>query len=58
MTADTALRLARHFGTSGRFWLNLRARYDLGLPVPGRHQMAASVWGIVGMTLGVMVGTR
>jgi addiction module HigA family antidote len=29
VTADTALRLARHFGTSGRFWLNLQARYDL-----------------------------
>ena len=29
VTADTALRLARHFGTSARFWLNLQARYDL-----------------------------
>ena len=29
VTADTALRLARHFGTSERFWLNLQARYDL-----------------------------
>ena len=28
-TADTALRLARYFGTSERFWLNLQARYDL-----------------------------
>ncbi len=27
--ADTALRLARYFGTSERFWLNLQARYDL-----------------------------
>jgi hypothetical protein len=26
---DTALRLARYFGTSERFWLNLQARYDL-----------------------------
>lgn len=26
ITADTALRLARHFGTSERFWLNLQAR--------------------------------
>ena len=29
ITADTALRLARYFGTSDRFWLNLQARYDL-----------------------------
>ena len=29
VTADTALRLARFFGTSAQFWLNLQARYDL-----------------------------
>lgn len=29
VTADTALRLARYFGTSARFWLNLQAQYDL-----------------------------
>lgn len=29
ITADTALRLARYFGTSERFWMNLQARYDL-----------------------------
>jgi antitoxin HigA-1 len=29
VTADTALRLARYFGTSERFWLNLQSRYDL-----------------------------
>lgn len=29
ITADTALRLARFFGTTDRFWLNLQARYDL-----------------------------
>ena len=28
ITADTALRLARYFGTSERFWLNLQTRYD------------------------------
>lgn len=31
ITADTALRLARFFGTSERFWLNLQMRYDLEL---------------------------
>ena len=29
ITADTALRLARYFGTSERFWMNLQMRYDL-----------------------------
>lgn len=29
ITADTALRLARYFGTTERFWLNLQARFDL-----------------------------
>ena len=29
ITADTALRLARYFGTSERFWLNLQSGYDL-----------------------------
>ena len=29
ISADTALRLSRYFGTSERFWLNLQARYDL-----------------------------
>ena len=29
VTADTALRLARYFGTTDLFWLNLQTRYDL-----------------------------
>jgi addiction module HigA family antidote len=29
ITADTALRLSRYFGTSDRFWLNLQVRFDL-----------------------------
>lgn len=29
LTANTALRLARFFGTTERFWLNLQTRYDL-----------------------------
>ena len=29
ITADTALRLARYFGTSERFWMNLQTRHDL-----------------------------
>ena len=29
ITADTALRLSRYFGTSSHFWMNLQANYDL-----------------------------
>ncbi len=29
ITADTALRLSRYFGTTERFWMNLQTRYDL-----------------------------
>jgi len=29
ISADTALRLARYFGTTERFWLNLQGRFDL-----------------------------
>ena len=29
VTADTALRLGRYFGTSEQFWLNLQSHYDL-----------------------------
>lgn len=29
ITVDTAMRLARYFGTSPQYWLNLRSAYDL-----------------------------
>jgi addiction module HigA family antidote len=29
VSADTALRLARYFGTSAEFWMNLQAMHDL-----------------------------
>jgi addiction module HigA family antidote len=29
ITADTALRLARHFGTSADFWMNIQKNYEL-----------------------------
>lgn len=29
VTADTALRLSRYFGTTEGFWLNLQTRFDL-----------------------------
>jgi addiction module HigA family antidote len=31
ITADTALRLGKYFGTSPQFWLNLQTAYDLAL---------------------------
>jgi len=31
ISANTALRLGRYFGTSERFWLNLQGQYDLDM---------------------------
>lgn len=31
VTADTALRLAKYFGGSAQFWLNLQSTYELRL---------------------------
>lgn len=31
ITADTALRLARYFGTSPQYWLNLQTHHDLAV---------------------------
>lgn len=30
VTADTAIRLGKFFGTSAQFWLNLQSQYELG----------------------------
>jgi addiction module HigA family antidote len=46
VTADTALRLARFFGTSARFWLNLQTAYDLDVErdrLAGRLQKEVTV---------------
>lgn len=43
ITTDTALRLARFFGTSERFWLNLQDRYDIELE---RDRLAEALDGI------------
>ena len=40
VTADTALRLARYFGTSAALWMNMQARYDLEVAEDG---MAAAI---------------
>ena len=31
ITADSALRLARYFGTSAQMWMNLQAKYELAM---------------------------
>jgi len=31
ISAETALRLGRYFGTGAQFWMNLQARYDLAV---------------------------
>ena len=40
ITADTALRLARHFGTSADFWMNLQRDYELLLT---RHKSSKTI---------------
>jgi addiction module HigA family antidote len=40
ITADTALRLARYFGTSAELWMGLQADFDLRL---ARHEKAVVI---------------
>src|SRR2546422_76817 len=40
MTADTALRLSRYFGTSADFWMNLQTAYELDV---ARQQIGKAV---------------
>ena len=42
VSADTAARLARYFGTSAEFWLNLQAVYDLKT-LPAARAIAAEI---------------
>ena len=46
ITADTALRLSRFFGTSPAFWMNLQQSYDLRLAArnPGKDIRAIKPW--------------
>lgn len=39
VSADTALRLARVFGTTPDFWLNLQKRYDLDVALDARDDL-------------------
>jgi addiction module HigA family antidote len=38
ISADTALRLARYFNTTPKFWLNLQASYDLAIASDARSE--------------------
>ncbi len=44
ITAETALRLARYFGTTADFWIGLQARYELDV---ARRNCGAALAGIV-----------
>ncbi|MGE5411368.1 MAG: HigA family addiction module antitoxin [Clostridiales bacterium] len=39
ITADTALRLAKYFGTSENFWINLQSHYDLEIQKDKIHKI-------------------
>lgn len=41
ITADTALRLARYFSTTPKFWLNLQTSYDLAITEEARSEEIA-----------------
>ena len=59
ITAGTALRLARYFGTSERFWLNLQARYDLEVEkdrLGDRLEREVKVLAQAGVSASVAVG--
>ena len=43
VTADTALRLARYFGTDARSWMNLQAAYDLRVAEIGQAKRIISM---------------
>ena len=43
VTPDTALRLARYFGTTPEFWMNLQTAYDLDVARPALRQIEADV---------------
>lgn len=42
VTAETAMRLGRHLGTSAEFWLNLQKRYDLEIARRERGEAVAN----------------
>ena len=43
ITADTAIRLARYFGTSEEFWMNLQTNYELRLERRALREKVAAI---------------
>ena len=43
ITADTALRLAKYFGTSAEFWINLQSHYELDRAEDAAGDQIASI---------------
>lgn len=43
ITADTALRLGKYFGTSAQFWLNLQSHYDLDIAEDRAAEQIAAI---------------
>ncbi|EMQ97372.1 HigA family addiction module antitoxin [Paeniglutamicibacter gangotriensis] len=43
ITADTAIRLARYFGTSEEFWMNLQSNYELRLKLRTLRDKVAAI---------------
>lgn len=43
VTADTAIRLARYFGTSEEFWMNLQSNYELRLERRAKHDQIEAI---------------
>jgi addiction module HigA family antidote len=43
ITADTAVRLARYFGTTAQFWMNMQSSYDLREAENENHRIVESI---------------
>src|SRR5688572_31847224 len=43
LTADTAIRLARYFGNSAEFWMNLQMMHDLTTEIVGNRKAYAKI---------------
>ena len=43
ITADTAIRLARYFGTSEEFWMNLQSHYELRIERRALRETVATI---------------
>ena len=43
VTTDTALRLARYFGTTAEFWIRLQVSYDLECAEPSRRRIEREI---------------